>query len=55
MEFPTIINWNSPFLFEGLLGGIFIHIFIEHSVANSGDHNHTPHNAASDLGLQYLP
>ena len=24
MEFPTVINWNSPFLSEGMLGGIFI-------------------------------
>ena len=23
MEFPTLINWTSPFLFSGLLGGIF--------------------------------
>ena len=23
MEFPTIINWNSPYLFKGMLGGIF--------------------------------
>ena len=34
---------------------IFNQIFIDHSVANSGDHNQTPHNAASDLGLHYLP
>ena len=23
MEFPTVINWTSPFLFYGLLGGFF--------------------------------
>ena len=23
MEFPIVINWNSPFLFKGMLGGIF--------------------------------
>ena len=23
MELTTIINWNSPFLFKGMLGGIF--------------------------------
>ena len=23
MNFPTVINWNSPFLFKGMLGGIF--------------------------------
>ena len=23
MELPTVINWNSPFLFQGMLGGIF--------------------------------
>ena len=22
MEFPTVINWTSPFPFSGLLGGI---------------------------------
>ena len=33
MEFPTTINWTSPFPFLGLLGGIFrfIQISIEHS------------------------
>ena len=31
IEFPTIINWNSPFLFIGMLGGIFqfIQVLIE--------------------------
>ena len=24
MEFPALINWNSPFSFWGLLGGIFL-------------------------------
>ena len=23
IEFPTVINWDSPFLFQGMLGGIF--------------------------------
>ena len=23
MEFPTVINWSSPFLFQGMFGGIF--------------------------------
>ena len=27
MEFHTIINWNSPFLFKGVLGGIF-HLYL---------------------------
>ena len=26
IDLPTIINWNSPFLFKGMLGGIF-HIY----------------------------
>ena len=35
MEFPTVINWNRPFLFKGMLGGIFmfIEILIEHSAS----------------------
>ena len=33
MEFPTIINWNNPFLFKGgwVVFFIFIQILIEHS------------------------
>ena len=34
MEVPSIINWNSPFPFRGMFGGvfiIFIQILIEHS------------------------
>ena len=58
MEFPTVtcINWNSPFLFKGMLGGIFhfysnlnrtfckqtVEILIRRCVLRS---------AASDLGL----
>ena len=34
---------------------IFIQILIEHSVANSGDPNQTPHPAASGLGFHWLP
>ena len=36
MEFPALINWTSPFPFEGLLGGIFhfIQILIEYSESN---------------------
>ena len=26
MEYPTVINWNRPFLFKGMLGGIF-HVY----------------------------
>ena len=33
----------------------FIQILIEHSEANSGDPDQTPHYAASDLGLHCLP
>ena len=28
MEFHTLIDWTSPLLFEGMLGGIFF-IFIQ--------------------------
>ena len=54
MEFPSIINWASPFPFSGMLGGIF------HSSSNF-DRNLCKQqtvetqNAASDLGLHYLP
>ena len=35
MEFPTVINWNSPFLFKGCRVVIFIfnQILIEHSAS----------------------
>ena len=46
MEYPNIINWNNPFLFKWMLGGI--------QKANSGDPDQMPHNAASGLGLHCL-
>ena len=58
MEFPTIINWNNPFLFYGMLGCIF-HFYSNFSrtfcKCNSGDPDQMLHSAASGLGLQYLP
>ena len=59
MEFPILINWTSPFPFEGLLGGIFHfysnlnRTFCEQKV--HGDPDQAPHSAASDLGLHCLP
>ena len=44
IEFPTVINWNSPFLFQGMLDGVFHFYNILLTV-----------DAASDLGLHYLP
>ena len=40
MEFPSIINWTSPFPFKGLLGGLFIviQILIVHSVSKQWRH-----------------
>ena len=57
MEFPTVINWSSPFLFQGMLGGIFhfCSSFNKIMQANSGDFDQTPHSVASDLVLHYLP
>ena len=58
MEYPTLINWNSPFPFLRLLDGIFIFLFkiiITHFVSNSGDPDQTPRFVASDLGLHCLP
>ena len=59
MDFPAVINWTSPFLFKGLLGGIFsifIQILLEQSVStNSGDPDQTPRYVASGLGLHCLP
>ena len=57
MEFPIIINWNSPFPFQGLLGCMFR--FYQNSnrtfcKKNSGDPDQTPRSAASDLGLHCL-
>ena len=54
MEFPTSINWTSPFPFKELLGCIFL-IFIKilksNSVSklNNVEPDQMPHYAASDL------
>ena len=55
MEFPTVINWNSPFLFKEMLGGIFYFADYANYAANSGDPDQTQHSVVSDLGLHYLP
>ena len=50
--------WTGPCSFEGVSGLFLLSLFIiEISVlnANSIDPDQTPHSAASDLGLQYLP
>ena len=47
MEFPTVINWNNPFLFWGLLGGILFILFKENILqSNSGDPDQTPHTGS---------
>ena len=57
MEFPTVINWNSPFLFKGVLNGIFHFYsnFNRTSCKQIVETDQMPHSAASDLGLHYLP
>ena len=45
MEFSTLINWISKYLFSGLLCG-----------ANIRDPEQSPHSTSSDLGLNcFLP
>ena len=34
---------------------IFIQMLLGHSITNGGDPDQTPHFAASDLGLYFLP
>ena len=47
MEFPTLISWTSPFLNQGLYGGvyIFIQILIEPFIKNREDPDQTPKNS----------
>ena len=49
MDFPTVINLNSLFLFQEILSGIFIfsQILIEHLQANSEDPDQMPHSSAT--------
>ena len=55
-HFPVLINWTSPFLILGLLGGIFHFYFLkETSVSKQGEPDQTPRFAASDLVLHPLP
>ena len=56
MEFPTVINWTSPFHLKGcwVVVFIFIQILREHSV-NRGDPDQTPRSVESDLVLHCLP
>ena len=54
MEFPVLVNWTSPFLFQGLLGGIFHFYSNFYSTAckqKCGDSDQTLHSGASDLFL----
>ena len=46
MEFPTLISWTSPFMDQGLYGGIyiFVQILIEPFIRNHGDPDQTPKN-----------
>ena len=57
MEFPTYINWTSPFTFEGVWWYFsFLFIFLKKLLsANSGEPDQTPRFAASDLVLHCLP
>ena len=58
MEFPTDINWTSPFPILGLLSSIFSFLFKILKIllfANSGEPDQTPHFVASDLVLHLLP
>ena len=57
MEYPTVIDWASPFSFSWLFCGIlhFIQILVDTYVSNSGDPDQTPRSVASDLGLHGLP
>ena len=41
MEFTTLINWTSPFTFEGLVGVVFLFVF-SNFIRNSGDPDQTP-------------
>ena len=50
MEFPIIINWNSPFLFEGMLGGIFF-IFIQVVIENYASKQWRPWSGAAFCGV----
>ena len=55
MEFPHVINWNSPFLFKGMLGGIF-HFYSSFNIKLCKQTVETlikPNSVASDLGLHY--
>ena len=56
MDFPTLISYTSPFLNQGLHGGIYIliQILIEHFIRNHGGPDQRPRSVASDLGLQCL-
>ena len=57
MYFPILINWTSPFLILGLLGGIFHFLFKflkTFLLAISGEPDQTPRFATSDLVLHCL-
>ena len=57
MYFPTVINWNSPFLFSWMLVGI-IHFnsnFNRTFCKKTVETEQMPRSAASGLGLHCLP
>ena len=60
MEFPTDINWNSPYPILGLLGGIFHfysefdRTFCKQTVNNLIRRRRTPRSAASGLFMHCL-
>ena len=58
MDFSTVIYWKSPFAtLEGIRCN-FLGLFGSRQkllIANNEDPDQTPHYAASDLDLHYLP
>ena len=55
MEFPTLVNWTTPFAFYGVLGSIFYLMERSVRIMNSGYPDQTLCSAVADLGLHYLP
>ena len=57
MAFPIFINWTSPFLILGLMGGVF-NVYSNSNrtfCKQTGDPDQMLHFEASDLGLHCLP
>ena len=53
VDFSTLIYWKSPFGIKEVLGLFGSRQKLQ--LANSGDPDQTPHDAASDVGLHCLP